>query len=417
MKTLLAALFALGSIFAQLVSAEDCPPHGCPLLPFDIMLDEKAVEALLTLRGTDEDSQGTEVPISDKEKIAALEVLVGAGDADKTTMTLRGYKGGREEDQVNQDRAMIYSPYLIKGSNKEAQLLGVFDGHGSAGEVTSQHAVTQIPKLLAEKLASISLDDEEAVSKAIKETFLEVDISDPSKGEGGATATIVLQLGSKLYVGNAGDSQSFISALVGEQVYLVYKSREDKPDIPEEQDRIVEMGGYVNIPANPQEDVPRAYAVLEDGMLGSGVAMSRSIGDWENQGVIAEPLVDVLDVSDIIKTVLEAHSESCREKAEADSENCADVDRRDIGILAASVTDGLLDFVDPTSISYVLAAAFYVEDNPHPHTSAEYLILESAERWDQAYRGEYRDDIAIAAFKVMTSDSILSESKDGNEEL
>jgi serine/threonine protein phosphatase PrpC len=407
MINFLGALVALGG--ASSYASTDCPPHGCPLVPLDIISDANANEALRALRSVKADGN--------EERIEALEALVSAGDADKTTLTLRGNKGGPAEDQINQDRAMIYSPYLIEGSNKQSQLLGVFDGHGSAGEVTSEHAVTEIPKLLAEKLASISLDDDEAVSKAIKETFVEVDKTDPSNSKGGSTATIVLQLGPKLYVGNTGDSISFISVLINEEVHVVYMSREDKPELPDERARILKMGGYVNIPSDPEEDVPRAYSVDKDGRLGHGVAMSRSIGDWEVQGLIAEPIVDVLDVSNIIEMGLAYYAETCREgAAEDDSESsensdntCEAIDPRDICILAVSATDGLMDFVDPEAISKIFAAAFYVDGNAHPHSAAEYLILQAAEMWDMKYRGQYRDDIAVSAFKVMSSDSILSE--------
>jgi hypothetical protein len=70
-----------------------------------------------------------------------------------------------------------------------------------------------------------------------------------------------------------------------QRIQIVYQSREDKPDIPEEKKRIVAAGGYVNIPLGDNGDVPRVYHINEDGLAQYGLAMSRSLGDWGLQGV------------------------------------------------------------------------------------------------------------------------------------
>jgi serine/threonine protein phosphatase PrpC len=416
--TYLSILLVLGAAAAD--SPPDCPSYGCPLLPLDVVSDKGANAALTALRTFDVDEQGKEAPPSEETINEALQALISAGDGDKTTLTLCGDKGG---PAINQDRAMIYSPYKIQGSTVKAQLLGVFDGHGEKGEITSEHAVTTVPKLLAQKLAAISLENEELVSQAIKETFIEVDKTDTTAGKGGCTATIVLQLGSKLYVGNAGDSRSMIAVLVEDDVEVVYESRDDKPDIPEEKARIIEMGGYVHIP-DPKEDVPRAYAVAEDGRLKHGVAMSRSIGDWDCQGVIAEPIVDVLDIAALAATKLASYKEWCKkaeaeEKAKPDAEEvdmeCDDVHTHDVSFFAISASDGLMDYVKPAGVAHVFAASMYVPENPHPHTASEYLILQAANMWNKVHNGEYRDDIAVAAFKVWSDADLALQKETGDD--
>jgi serine/threonine protein phosphatase PrpC len=440
--------------FADTTTGDDgCLPHGCPLLPMDVVLDDKAREALLALRSYDEDERGNEIPLSDQDKMNALEALLSAGDADKTTLTLRGDKGGGE--QINQDSATILSPYRIEGydddddhHSKEAQLLGVFDGHGTLGEITSKHAATEIPRLLAEKLAALlpALEDEAAVSQAIKEAFVEVDQSDPTGGVGGATATMVLQLGAKLYIANAGDSRSFIGVLVDGEVDVVYQSRADLPDLPDERARITQMGGYVHIPPDPTQDVPRAYYVDEEGRARYGLAMSRSIGDWSVQGVIPEPIVDVVNVADLMTSAMAKYAEKCQsetydeddddddedEEDEEDmeeafedeekdkdtpKETCEALNAREIHIFAVSASDGMMDFLEPEQIAYVFAAAFFVEDNPHPHSAAEHLILQAAQDWNEAHDGHYRDDIAVASFKVLAGEHMLAEGSTINDEL
>ena len=60
----------------------------------------------------------------------------------------------------------------------------------------------------------------------------------------------------------------------------------------------------------------------------------------------------------------------------------------------------MMDYLSPAYISSVLADAFRVEGNLHPHTAAEKLILEAANGWDTDYDGDYRDDIAVSAVEV-----------------
>jgi serine/threonine protein phosphatase PrpC len=404
----------------------ECHPWGCPLLPFDVVMDPIAQKALEDLRSSiGEDKDGNEVALELENFKETLELLSSAGDADKTTMTLQGDKGGTGKP-INQDRAMIYSPFQIPNNTKQTQLLGVFDGHGDGGELTSQHAVTMVPKLLSEQLGQLSsLDDTVAVSQIIKNVFLEVDQTDPSNGEGGCTASIILQLGNKIYVGNAGDSKSFIAVLVEPEVEVVYESREDKPDLPDERARIIQMGGFVLVDETG-EDVPRAYYVDADGRPRYGLAMSRSLGDWTVQGVIAEPIVDVLDVSELVGQTMADYAQACADAqeewnksdensntdptTEEEAFQCEALDPREVHLVAVSATDGLLDFLQTEQIAFIYASAFFIEGNPHPHLASEFLIVQSAEAWNDAYQGQYRDDIAVAAVKIFSDDSILAES-------
>jgi len=77
-------------------------------------------------------------------KAEALEVLKQstAPDSSAVTFTLVGYKGGPQQDQINQDRAIIVTPYFIHDENTDPNeclhqdriLMGVFDGHAPLGE-------------------------------------------------------------------------------------------------------------------------------------------------------------------------------------------------------------------------------------------------------------------------------------------
>jgi serine/threonine protein phosphatase PrpC len=387
--------------FAQ--HAEKCPKYGCPISPLDV--NESVIrDALEVLRSES-------APDSEKEQ--ALKTLQSAGDEDKTTLTLKSYKGGRPERQINQDSAMIYSPYTIPGYTKRAQLLGIFDGHGRKGEVISNYAATVLPRLLSMKLSEIDLNDQEAVSQVLKTGFILIDKNDPTLGEAGCTATLILQLDEKLYIANAGDSLSFISGTVDGESFVIYESREDKPEVPEEKERIEAAGGYVLIPRD-NSDVPRAYAVV-DGRLGTGLAMSRCLGDWGNQGVIAEPLVDVLAISDIILDTLTNLHEKCRNES-ITSSGCDGLLNKtsSVQIMAVAASDGIIDYVRPPEISSMLAPSFFSKENEkHPHLAAEDLVIFSGNRWDTDYGGQYRDDITIAAVKVFLGDDEMHSTGEG----
>ena len=57
--------------------------------------------------------------------------------------------------QINQDRALVVGPYYLLEEEEEdtpRTLLGVMDGHAARGEIVSEFVVTELPKLLAQRL-------------------------------------------------------------------------------------------------------------------------------------------------------------------------------------------------------------------------------------------------------------------------
>jgi serine/threonine protein phosphatase PrpC len=438
-KTIVSLLIIYSSILLQLVAAaEQCQSYGCLLKPIDVVDEGPETTALNILRrhlkeNNDVKDEKSDI-LNEEEKqrlrLEALQTLQIAGDETKTTMTLKGHKGGPQESQINQDRAIIISPFHVstlrekqKENNMTIQLLAVFDGHGNKGELTSQHAIDTLPPLLANKLAGLGekiLEEEDAVVQILKDVFNEVDKTDPTNGDAGCTATVILQLGPKLYIANAGDSVSFVGVhfpavqnavqpgtAPQHEVHIVYQSREDKPDLPDERARIMAAGGYVHIPSDPNDDVPRAYHVDKDGRMRWGLAMSRSLGDWYVQGVIAEPIVDVLHVNDIITKALSTHADTTCSPSEniigeqnGDGDKgqyCDALDPRDVSIFAISASDGMMDELTPHYIGSIMAESFFDnESTVHPHSAAEHLVIQAAKGWHRFGQG-YRDDIAISA--------------------
>lgn len=430
------------SIVSVAAAKEDgCLNYGCPLFPLDVIKSQTTRKGLEFLRKQqqkqEEEDTGDHDKVNDSiEYTKVMESLKKAGNEDKVILTLMGYKGGALSSQINQDAGTIISPFLVGNDSEEnnpcdSQLLGVFDGHGTGGEITSNHAATTIPQRLADKLqeqmkmeqvVSPTALKASVVTKAIQEAFVDADQGDPTKGEGGATATMILQLGHRLFIANAGDSRSFIGVFVEGKVHVVYASREDKPDLPDERRRITEAGGYVHIPDAWDDDVPRAYYVDPQGRARFGLAMSRTIGDWQVQGVIAEPIVDVLNIATLVHQALTNHTEACQSEVSynvrhsattrvKEEHDCPELDPRDIHIVAVSASDGMMDYLTPQEIASEMGVSFFAKNGKHPFVVAEYLILKAADGWDTENFGRYRDDIAMSAVKVIVNDRILEEGR------
>lgn len=406
-----------------------CPFYGCPLHPQDVHYNTDALKAILeTMR---------ELPA---EKVTA-ETLAGDDQSkewnrrDAATLTLIGYKGGPLLDQVNQDRAMVISPFtpeahddenkenIVKESSntktettadttsrlhQQRILLGVFDGHASRGEIVSEYTVQTLPATLAHKLATLPDEPtarQNATVQALHESFVEMDTTAPADPSGGCTATVILRQDQKVYIANAGDSRSFLVAYrpSTKQVQIVYISREDKPSLPDEKARVEAMGGQVYIPLRGTSRV-----VYHDPITGapSGLAMSRSIGDWAagKLGVIPDPIVEVVDIPQLVDAILRNDTEKCYvvdENGDMDEGACGDrsspeEQKDDVYLFGVSATDGLMDYLAAQEIAKVLAASLFDKGASHPVTACELLIFSAANGWQQDKQGRYRDDIAIA---------------------
>lgn len=404
-----------------------CPPYGCPLLPRDMHFDEEAQKALKAIRmihsPTASYDGGTKREI-ELDSTAALELLKNMGGKDQATLTLIGYKGGDLQDQINQDRAFVISPYFVNEPNGKIpsnlkaptkRLMGVFDGHAKLGELVSEYSVNTLPKILSSKLEKILAETDEEhsqadIQQALIETFIELDKNAPAEKSGGCTASVVLQLGKYAFVANAGDSRSLIATYnkSTSDVNIVFITREDKPDLPEERSRVESMGGQVYIPPPERIQMGASSRVLYvDPQTGgmSGLAMSRSIGDWAaaEKGVIPDPTVSVIDIEKLVKGAQEysglatVADETGETSVQIDGNSCS---AADIEVFAVSATDGLLDFMKLDDIAKTVAISLYEDDGPHPLSACESLITTAASAWWRAKNGRYRDDIAIAISKL-----------------
>jgi serine/threonine protein phosphatase PrpC len=384
--------------------------YGSPLLPQDVYYDPKVKAALADLRTLkrEEVVEDKETGFFKKKKGEdSLKVLDTSGRKEAGTLTLIGYKGGPLESQINQDRAFCIVPYTVNTEPPTRKrrltswgreqsypavnrLIGVFDGHANLGEVVSQYVVSELPKLLASKLKGLEGTTSE-ISKALIDTFVELDAKAPAEISGGCTASVVFQHGPKVYFANAGDSRSFLVVYREKtaSVEMIYVTREDKPDLQDERERVESRGGQVYLPLRGTSRV--LYTDPVTGMQ-SGLAMSRSIGDWEvgKLGVIPDPIVHVVDIPELVQAQLDP---SEAKKAPSPNDD-------DVYIFAVSATDGMMDFISPEAIGHAVALSLYAKDGPHLLTTLEQLIYIAAQRWEQSKQGRYRDDIAIAVSQL-----------------
>ena len=379
----------------------------------------------------------------------------GFATMDVAVLTRRGYGYSHE---VNQDRSFVVLPYLpfeppliipdekINGGAPPVGaggeydrmndfLMGVFDGHGSNGQATAHLASESLPSVLATELAKERIEETDrqhlndlmsagAVKRALVSTFLAVDAALPPLPTSGCTASVTLRLGNRLYVANAGDSQTFVVAFPsfsvgspggqlqadGPDVQILYRSRPDKPDLPEERNRIERLGGTVYIPdkwALETGDSSRVITStgkdpvigeLEDPDLGSyGLAMSRSMGDIEVKavGVVAVPIVDALVLDNLLMEASRLGSN-------------AGLGAGGMGygweLFVVSATDGLFERVPEIEFASGIAKSLRSHDaggSGNPLVACEEIIMKASEVWlDVMPTDPYRDDISLVVTRI-----------------
>jgi serine/threonine protein phosphatase PrpC len=278
----------------------------------------------------------------------------------------------------NQDRSVIFYPYPTRQTpgTQPSFLACVFDGHGVEGHIVAEYVVQEFPRRLAEKLNQRPCcASDEWIIQQLKDTFVEVDKTAPQNAwRGGCTGTVTLRMGHKLFVANAGDSRTILGDYKGsgKEVNISYTSRSDKPNLPDERARIEGLGGKIHIPAkNPFLSRVVVFSKAATPPEPIGLAMSRSIGDWEWKlvGVTAEPLVDIFDLSN------QTHS----------------------FLVAAS--DGLWDLRRPQFFAKQFGESFYGGGRNPMVACVETILQVSPQKKEW-----YRDDITVIV--IRTSESV-----------
>mmetsp|Transcript_28508 Transcript_28508/g.77180 ORF Transcript_28508/g.77180 Transcript_28508/m.77180 type:complete len:557 (+) Transcript_28508:157-1827(+) len=345
----------------------DCPLYGCPIYPPELT-DAKVNQTIRDALESSGFALGGSVPISTPASKPTSFEFAGKSFA---TLSQQGKSHVYNQDRavfvpdflsdLLASTTSHWSASSTTTSSTQSFLACIFDGHGQLGHDVAQEIVEKFPLLLADKLTrglgekKNKDDDEERIAayrnairngdrgnrnnstrknpineailvnaadldrtdliiqKALNETFLEVNEQGTEHTFllGGCTASVTLRWGSKLYVANAGDSQTILVSAAENKAQkqakqqqpkpiaakLEYQTRRDKANQPGERARVEQLGGRVHV--NAQGFDPRVIVYSKAAKDTIGLAMSRSLGDWEwkEVGVTAEPTIDVIDIS------------------------------------------------------------------------------------------------------------------------
>ena len=337
---------------------------------------------------------------------------------DSVVLTRKGHKFDPEDEKrtPNQDRVLVLSKRddniddRNNDDNNADWWLGLFDGHGYHGHAVSQYVSLEFARRINKEWenetttrskAADSSKSSVMVKDTLKNTFLEINRSIPSFiNSAGCTGISVLKRGNSLYISNVGDSLAFVASYnkannAYSTVKIIYSTSPHKPDTPSERKRIEAAGGRVQ--DAPFEGASARLIIPVNKFQIVGLAMSRSLGDHDGEkvGLIAEPVTDVLDLTQFDKNQ---------------------------EYIVVAVTDGLVDFGKLSAEEVALSMAKALsssqstqkriilnkEDQKNLRRSpasvssteaAAQLISRASQLWDRE-PGNYRDDISIIAHKL-----------------
>lgn len=364
------------------------------LLPQDIAFDSTTRIALQSLRHSPE---AVELYM---HSLFPHHPQVTWNHTDYGTLTLVGNKGGHVLEQINQDRSFVFLSDTVNVS-------GVMDGHGPTGHSVAEYVRHELLRRIQQSLPE---DNNNNVKQWLRDAFQQTDAAIPNEiaMQGGCTSSLVLQRGSQIYFANAGDSQSFLAAalLTEEKIHvqIMYETRLDKPNHPDESKRLQEAGAQVT--QESEQDDGRVWATDPATGYTTGLAMSRVLGDRHHTAVIPDPLVEKIDLKEMKQRVLEEYkvyrTQQCKEveiNTDGSSIPCPpSQDPRAVYFFVVSATDGVMDSLKPIEIAQTLAGFLY-GNNGHPFLGMEDILWRSTQLWQQ--QGQYRDDMAIAIAKTI----------------
>ena len=174
---------------------------------------------------------------------------------------------------------------------------------------------------------------------------------------------------------------------------IVYITREDKPELPEERKRVEKMGGTVYIPP-PEKPHASSRVIYVDYKTGyrNGLAMSRSIGDraFGKRGVIPDPLIHIIDLEN---AKINASKGECIIDESGD-EKCFMDDG--LKFYVVSGTDGLFDELKLDEITDTIGPNLFHGSGENLMRFVSDLVVIAAQRWGH----RYRDDIAITVARL-----------------
>ena len=235
---------------------------------------------------------------------------------------------------------------------QDVVFFGVFDGHGYDGGKVSQAVVRSLPELIQNSEAYKKGDFPESFRQTFPEANEEVKamqhIDTMLSGSTGITALV--HGDGQMMIGNLGDSRCVIGGVDSKgETYTKALSRDHKPTIPEEGERILSCNGRTCPYICDGEPIgPVRVWLMEEDM--PGLCMSRSFGDEvaASVGVIDEP--------------------------EITSHKCTPTDK-----YVLLMSDGIFEFIEDELIQIVNQ---FAKAGNTPREVGRELVREARRRWN-----------------------------------
>ena len=220
-------------------------------------------------------------------------------------------KAGRNqngETKIDQDTPLVH---LNVGDIPGFNLFGVLDGHGTHGHFVSQFCRDYFIRIMtkyAESCKKSKLTTPEMIYNELKRTNFAYIIDAFNKADAhmaqqnqfdynfsGTTCNIVFQFNKYLVCASVGDSRGMLVFDEGDKKNngIFPLSHDHKPDLPGEIDRIKSKGGVVEPITDSEGNKVGPQRVWKGGCNYPGLAMSRSLGDFQAKeaGVISTPQI------------------------------------------------------------------------------------------------------------------------------
>ena len=212
------------------------------------------------------------------------------------------------EKKINQDVALVK---INIGDIKGFNIFGVLDGHGPHGHFVSKFCknffIRKMNSLAMECKNNQITKPEDIYARLkksnfdfFKNAFHEADIEMTKQREfeynfSGTTCNIVVQLNKHLICASVGDSRGMLIYDNDNKTNqgIIQLSNDDRPDLPQELERILSNGGMVDKLTDQEGNKVGPNRVFKYGLTYPGLAMSRSLGDFQAKecGVITDPQI------------------------------------------------------------------------------------------------------------------------------
>ena len=232
-------------------------------------------------------------------------------------------RAGKDEAgniKTNQDSYIV----LTRVNNlKEYNIFGVLDGHGTEGHLVSQFVSQYMQREFQTHPSLEKLKDIEKIYSTlssndfelIKNIFINADLTLKDQKidsrTSGTTCVLVIQVGEHIICANTGDSRA---VLVFDEknddklnfIKVFPLSIDSKPEIPAEKERIIQAGGSVEKIINKYGQPAGPFRVWAKNKDYPGLAMSRSIGDFNGKsvGLIPDPEIIECNLSIYSKYII-----------------------------------------------------------------------------------------------------------------